>query len=1241
MAKAAPPSSSASKKQSTLLGFFSKQPGPASSSPSAPKSSSSKPAPAPPSSSSKPLSSKPSTSLALNSSPLATFSKKPLPKPKQIDVDEEVVVDEDSEGDVVLDSQPPKVVARAGTSSSVSSSLPKTSAAQSEATFDEDAHMDEGEEFPVLSARVKRRIVTIDSDEDEEDVFTSKKTLSKKAAPPKKQARHDSEDEYDNADDDDLFASAAAEYDEPMDESDASEKPVKKAAPKLKKPAASRPSIRPSGAGSSSKGSNSTSFLTKAELKRQDDKETKKAGEDCFDFLKDPRDKDGNKPDSPDYDPRTLYIPKKAWDSFTPFETQFWEIKQNHFDTVLFFQKGKFAELYENDAEIGNREFGLKLTDRVKMKMVGVPEQSFDMWAAKFLGAGYKVGRVDQTETALGAEMRQKSAKAGGLGKKTTAGREIVHRELKHVLTNGTVSDAAFLSGDEASHCVSIKEENESPHLPSSFGITVLDAATGAFSLSTFDDDVCRTKLETMFRQLRPKEIVYEKGNLSVPTMRALRSMLPSSCVWVPIKSFGAPQDTLDALAEFFPSPADAIVVDGVDGDLSRYPEAIRSSMDQPLVLSSLGGIISYLKQLNLDQDLLSQKNFDIYDPIRQGQNLVLDGQTLAHIEVLVNNEGGEEGSLLKILQRCTTPFGKRLFRLWLCMPLRKAQAINDRLDAVEEIMQHPNFEDVFRKLCKGLPDLERQVSRIHAKSIKISDFMKVINSFDDVHRGFEKLADIAESFESKSIGALLKSAPDLTSYLENIRSLFKYDKEEGTLLPVRGADEDYETIMQEIKEVEEELETLREGYVQELRTKNVEYWHSAQGQKEIYQIQVPASTKVPKSWSKTSGTKAVSRYTSPEILPLIRTLQEARETRTGTVKTFIKRLFSEFDNDRVVWLKAVKTLAELDCLASLALASGDLDEPKCRPVFVESEHARVDFKDLRHPAMCLRSDFIPNDVEMGGEKSRMVLLTGPNMAGKSTLLRMTAAGIILAQLGMYVPASSATLSPLDKIQTRMGAYDNMFASSSTFKVELDECSKILREAGPKSLVILDELGRGTSTHDGLAIAAAVLHHLATHTLPLGFFATHYASLSDDFAYHANIRSMHMSTKVDNEKREVTFLYKLIEGNAESSHGTHVAHLAGVPLAVVTRAEEVSKTFFLELQTKLARQRMSSLPLVAHADFAFLFKLGTSSVESGIGKPGVGLGAETGSEVLRLMRESVGRYERNEEGAAVVVEGEE
>ncbi|KIK25984.1 hypothetical protein PISMIDRAFT_676513 [Pisolithus microcarpus 441] len=935
-------------------------------------------------------------------------------------------------------------------------------------------------------------------------------------------------------------------------------------------------------------------FLTAAEQRTQQQKTEKKASEEPFAFLQNPRDKDGLRPGEPGYDPRTLHIPKQVWAEFTPFEKQFWEIKQNHFDTILFFQKGKFLELYEEDARIGHREFDLKLTQRVKMSMVGVPESSFNFWAAKFLGKGYKVGRVDQSETALGAEMRL--AKSKGNRVEDRGKEKIVRRELNKVYTNGTLVDEELLTDEHAGHCISIREHASGPR-GCSFGICVLDSATSQFDLCAFDDDVCLTKLDTLFRQLRPKEVMFTKGNLSVTTTRLLKAILPSACLWTSLRDVEGYtfEQTIKELNEIFSEGME----DGMmctDGELSSsVPQSIRDMAGCKTAVEALGAMTWYLRQLNIDKDLLTMKNFNVYDPMKTGRNLVLDGQTLAHLEVLQNNEGTDEGTLHKLLSRCITPFGKRLFRMWLCVPLRDVADINNRLDAVQDLMDHPTFETRFTDLVKGLPDLERIVSRIHAKNCKVKDFIKVLSAFKKLNDGLASLAENSESFESKTILGLLRSAPDLSPHLKNIQSRFTADKDTDELLPVDGRDEVYDGVMQEISELEQALDSRLKKFEKSIGC-SLSWWHSASGNKEIYLVQTKANQDgIPDEWVKNNATKAAKRWVVPSLQPTIRRLKEARENRNGAVKDFKGRLYAEFDTDRGVWLRAIRVLAELDCLFSLAKSSVAIGEPSCRPEFVEGKAAFVEFEELRHPTLsALRDNFIPNDIKLGGPVGRIALLTGPNMGGKSTAMRMTAAGVIMAQLGMLVPARSARICPIDKILTRMGAYDNMFSNSSTFKVELDECCKILRDATPRSLVILDELGRGTSTYDGMAIAAAVLHELATRTLPLAFFATHYGSLTDDFAYHPDIRNMHMSTLLDDEKKELVFLYKLVEGVASSSFGTHVASLAGVPSVVVSRAEVISSDFAKQFKARIDGQKKllaSKLPLISYADFKYLLAL--------------------------------------------------
>ncbi|KAJ7591055.1 DNA mismatch repair protein Msh6 [Mycena floridula] len=1054
----------------------------------------------------------------------------------------------------------------------------------------------------------KARLSAAPSDDDDEEEiqaeaassFSKRLTHFKRVSPKKSRSKASS-------DDDDFIAPSDSDIEIKSMKSSSSRAPSRSSlisdddldedeVPVAKKPKAKGKPVKSKVATTGATPSGEAfSFLTAAERREQDKKDKKKEAESPYGFLTDIRDKDRRRPSDPNYDPRTLYIPPSAWGEFTPFEKQFWEIKQHHYDTVLFFQKGKFFELYEDDARIGHQQFDLKLTQRVKMCMVGVPEMSFNFWAAKFLGKGHKVGRVDQAETALGAEMRLANDK----GKEKAKEKEkIVRRALHKVYTNGTLVDAEMLTDDEAGHCISIREQESVDGTKNTFGVCVLDCSTSQFNLSVFEDDVCRTKLETLLRQVRPKELVFTKGQLSVDTTRLLKVVLPAACIWTSLRTVeGFDYDaTLVELKKLYPGDEE------MDEEMllpSSVPEAIRSMADSKNALEALGAMIWYLRQLNIDKDILSMKNFNIYNPMKKDEALLLDGQSLAHLELLLNNEGTEEGTLLKLLGRCITPSGKRLFRGWLCRPLKEIDDINARLDAVEGLIGHLTFQSEFTEVAKGLPDLERIVSRIHAKSCKVKEFLK---AFKKLSRGLTKLANSSESFESKTVLGLLRGAPDLLANIQNVESLYETPETDASeLIPQDGKDDDYDEINTTIANLEEELDVALAKFQKKLSF-TMKWWHSGTGTKDIYLIETNASEKnVPKDWTKHGSTKAKTRWAVGSLQPTIRSLKEAKETRNTVIKAFRLRVYEEFDADRPVWIRAIRILAELDCLLSLAKSSLALGEPSCRPIFVEGDSASFDFKSLRHPTLYHERQCEGVYTErrpysnMYQLYSRLVL--GPNMAGKSTLMRMTATGIIMAQLGMFVPAEEARICPVDAILTRMGAYDQLFANASTFKVELDECCKILRDATPKSLVVLDELGRGTSTYDGMAIAGAVLHELATRTLPLSFFATHYGSLTDDFAYHPSILNMHMSSIVDEEKRDIVFLFKLVEGVATSSFGTHVANLAGIPLEVVERADLISKKFAEQFKERLAaKQKTAKLSIEAQADFVYLFKLATGQV---------------------------------------------
>ncbi|RQM08847.1 hypothetical protein DH86_00002962 [Scytalidium sp. 3C] len=820
------------------------------------------------------------------------------------------------------------------------------------------------------------------------------------------------------------------------------------------------------------------------------EKAHKSEPEQRYPWLANLADMDRNPVGHPDYDPRTVYIPPMAWTNFSAFEKQYWEIKQKFWDTIVFFKKGKFYELYENDATIGHQLFDLKLTDRVNMRMVGVPESSLDHWANQFVAKGYKIARVDQCESALGKEMRERDGSATASKGKAD---KIIRRELACVLTGGTLVDGSMLQDDMATFCVAIKESTVDS-VPT-FGIAMVDAATGQFFISEFVDDADLTKFETFVAQTRPQELLLEKSCISTKALRILKNNTSPTTIWNYLKTG----------KEFW------------SAEITR-------------------------RELDCSGYFTSEDS---------------DGQ-----------------------------------EIW-----------PDRLDAVDMLIADQSMMGQFSASMTRMPDLERLISRIHAGSCRVEDFVRVLEGFEQIEYTMSLLG--AFNGGAAIIDRLLSSMPDLKKPLAWWESAFDRQKAKDLkiLIPERGVEEDFDASQDRIEEIESELENLLQKQRRDLKSKNILY--KAVG-KEVYQLEVPTAIKVPKEWSIVSSAKGVKRYYFPELKRLVRDLAEAQETHGQVVKEVTGRFYTRFDKDYSTWLQAVKVIAQLDCLISLAAASASLGEPSCRPVFVDAERSVVEFEELRHPCMLPNvTDFIPNDVKLGGDDANITLLTGANAAGKSTVLRMTCIAVIMAQIGCYVPCISAKLTPVDRIMSRLGANDNIFAAQSTFFVELSETKKILSEATPRSLVILDELGRGTSSYDGVAVAQAVLHHVATHIGCTGFFATHYHSLATEFAGHPEITPKRMQIQVDEDNRRVTFLYKLEAGVAEGSFGMHCAAMCGIPAKVIDRAEIAAREWEHTSRLKESLEKARSgcyIPLGMQSDVSWILKdtLDTDVEERGL-----------------------------------------
>jgi DNA mismatch repair protein MSH6 len=414
---------------------------------------------------------------------------------------------------------------------------------------------------------------------------------------------------------------------------------------------------------------------------------------------------------------------------------------------------------------------------------------------------------------------------------------------------------------------------------------------------------------------------------------------------------------------------------------------------------------------------------------------------------------------------------------------------------------------------------------------------------------------------------------PDLSEALDYFSGAFDCAESSklGYIKPVPGVVAEYDEAEERVVALEQRLEDHRQEMCDYFGAREIKYVNQG---KELNQLEIPLEKtkgkKLPDDFELKSSTKKVGRYWTPTIQKLLPKLEAAREAKEIVVGDISRQMFCKFCEHYQLWMRCVESLAQLDCLCSLTIASRYAEGESCRPETCEGEPF-LEIRQGRHP--CLESiqkggSFIANDTVLGaGENpARFVLVSGPNMGGKSTLLRQTCTIVIMAQLGCYVPASSCKYTPIDRIFTRVGANDRIMQGQSTFLVELEETANILRHASPHSLVILDELGRGTSTFDGTAIAWAVIEFLCRTTRCMTLFSTHYHMLMEEFKDDAAIAMYHMACVVDPNSTDVTFLYKFQQGTCSKSHGMNVAKLANLPAALVARAGEMSRSFEVKLE---------------------------------------------------------------------------
>lgn len=970
-----------------------------------------------------------------------------------------------------------------------------------------------------------------------------------------------------------------------------------------------------------------------------------------YDFLKPENIRDMNKrpPSHPEYDSRTLHVPDSFKKTLTPALRQWWEMKSKHFDTILFFKVGKFYELYHMDAVIGVNELNL-----VYMKgdfaHSGFPEIAYGRYSASLIERGYCVARVEQTETPQMMEERCRKLP------KPTKFDKVVNREICQITSKGTRRYGyldAQSNDANAAYLLSVTEKSfeSSSGCESEYGVCFIDTSIGKFYLGQFQDDRHGSRFQTLIAHYIPVQVLYEKGTLSSKTLQILKNCLNSALLdpLLPNTQFWDSNKTLQFLAEgkYFETEVESARI--------TWPAVLKGMLDESDVLGltakddwnmaigALGACTWYLAGCYIEQELLTMKNFEVYVPIDVCPSLVnkqstwdhvrsrrymnLDGCTLKNLDVFQNScTGTLEGTLLSKLDHCNTLAGKRLLRRWLCAPLCNVESINDRLDAISDLINNDDVASKSSELLKKLPDLERLLSKIHTQGSslrskthpdsraifyddviyskrKIMDFLAALNGFKTAVEIIQLFKNVRMHFKSKLLKQCVTLSgdedgdpsmgkfPDLHLPLAFFDNAFDQEKakKDGKIIPAKGVDAEYDEAVREIKNTSQKLDEYLKVQCGHFGCK-VTYVGSARNR---YQLEVPdrfvkhASSK----YEFQSQRKGFKRYWTPEIKEMLNTVLNAEDRRDAALRDIMRRIFYAFSKEYDNWDHAVHCLATLDVLIGLCHYSKCGGNVMCRPSILLPDNDSKPFLEIRngyHPCITnvfAGGEFIPNDTVIGtsdaansdvrSSSANIVLVTGPNMGGKSTLMRQVGLIIIIAQMGCYVPAEECRLTPVDRIFTRLGASDRIMSGESTFYVELSETASILHHATQHSLVLMDELGRGTSTYDGMAIAYAVVKQLAQVIHCRTLFSTHYHALVDSFSTNPNCKLGHMACLVENENEDdpsqetITFLYKFVGGACPKSYGFNAAKLAGMPEDVVRLGHRKSK----ELETSVVNCR--------------------------------------------------------------------
>ena len=873
----------------------------------------------------------------------------------------------------------------------------------------------------------------------------------------------------------------------------------------------------------------------------------------------------------------------------TPMEKQVIEIKLANADTLLVVEVGYKFRFFGEDARIAARELGIVCIPG-KMRFdehsseahlnrfasASIPVHRLHVHVRRLVGAGHKVGVVRQIETA--------ALKAVGDNRNTPFIRKLTNLytkatyidDIEGIDDNGSPAAEAPATG----FLLCLTEDNvkgygndEKVHV----GIIAVQPATGDIIHDDFEDGFMRSEIETRLLHIAPSELLIV-GDLSKATDKVIMHLAGSKTNVFgdkvrlerinKHKTIAAESHT--HVSNFYTKKLSA---ESNDDKARRVLDKILSLPEH--VAICLSSMIRHLEDYGLEHVFNLTKYFQ---PFSARSHMLLNANTVNSLEIYQNQtDHTVKGSLFWTLDRTYTKYGSRLLRKWVGRPLLDKVAIEERFNAIEELngsTQGILVDKLTGVLTKTRWDLEKSLIRIYYGKCIRKELLNFLQSLQSIGTEFSHLKG-ATGFESSLLASSIASLPSILPvvlpHLEKINSAAAVKDDKYAFFLEAYETEEIEEHKHGIASVEHDLEELRSEFAAALGKKVPVQYNTTAGIEYLIEVEnaSPTIKKVPASWTKISGTKKVSRFQPPRVATLIKERDQHKESLAAACDQAYTDLLASISADYQAYRDTIQSLATLDCLLSLSKVASL--PGYVRPSFVSG--TSIDIKGARHPMIeqLLLDAYVPNNVALSHDQ-RSLLVTGPNMGGKSSYVRSVALVAIMAQIGSFVPADSAELGILDAVFTRMGAFDNMMKGESTFMVELSETSDILKLATDRSLVVLDELGRGTSTHDGMAIASSVLDYLVREKKCLTLFITHYQALSrlQDQFIDGELRNVHMKFEHsgEGEHEEVTFLYEVGEGVSFRSYGLNVARLAGLGAGVRELAREKSEMLEAEMRSR-------------------------------------------------------------------------